>query len=108
MTFGRTTSTNPSIFAERGVTGRTKARPTFRRSLFTARCGSGLSPTVPILFFAFFFALAGCHREAQTQFPNAPVILISIDTLRADHLSIYGAKVVDTPAIDRLASDGIV
>jgi len=47
---------------------------------------------------------AGCRREIA----NPPVILISIDTLRADHLTTYGAKLVDTPAIDRLAHDGIV
>src|SRR5581483_2658784 len=52
--------------------------------------------------------LAGCRHERADRFPNAPVILISIDTLRADHLAAYGAKLVDTPAIDRLASDGIV
>jgi choline-sulfatase len=53
--------------------------------------------------------LTGCrNRESAGRFANAPVILISIDTLRADHLSAYGAKLVDTPAIDRLANDGIV
>jgi choline-sulfatase len=38
----------------------------------------------------------------------APVILISIDTLRADHLPVYGYTKVRTPAIDALAGDGIV
>ncbi len=52
--------------------------------------------------------LASCHRSSPSQFPKAPIILISIDTLRADHLSVYGAKLVETPAIDRLAGDGIV
>ena len=37
-----------------------------------------------------------------------PVILISIDTLRADHLPVYGAKGVETPHIDALAKDAIV
>ncbi|HEX9163641.1 MAG TPA: sulfatase-like hydrolase/transferase [Thermoanaerobaculia bacterium] len=74
--------------------------------MFAVKCGSGFGPaSIAILFLAL---LSGCHRGTQTQFPNAPVILISIDTLRADHLSIYGAKLVDTPAIDRLGSDGIV
>ncbi len=50
----------------------------------------------------------GCRQKTAETFPNAPVILISIDTLRADHLKLYGAKLPDTPAIDRLASDGIV
>ncbi len=38
--------------------------------------------------------------------PN--VILISIDTLRADHLSCYGYKKTTTPNIDRLASEGTI
>jgi choline-sulfatase len=37
-----------------------------------------------------------------------PVILISIDTLRSDHLPAYGYRAIETPHIDRLASDGIV
>ena len=56
---------------------------------------------------ALLLALA-CGRAPETHFQNAPVILVSIDTLRADHLTAFGAKVVDTPAIDRLAHDGIV
>src|SRR5437870_4252676 len=54
-----------------------------------------------VLFLAF---LCACSRQQA----SPPVILISIDTLRADHLTAYGAKRVDTPAIDRLANDGIV
>ncbi len=37
-----------------------------------------------------------------------PVILISIDTLRADRLPVYGYAAGQTPAIDRLANDGHV
>jgi arylsulfatase A-like enzyme len=36
------------------------------------------------------------------------VILISIDTLRADHLGCYGHPFVQTPNIDGLAADGIL
>ena len=46
-----------------------------------------------------------CGRRGRRRFP---IILISIDTLRADHLPIYGATSVRTPAIDALAADGIV
>ncbi len=46
-------------------------------------------------------------RPATTREP-APIILISVDTLRADHLPIYGYRNVTTPAIDALAADGIV
>src|SRR4051812_46101809 len=37
-----------------------------------------------------------------------PVILISIDTLRADHLPIYGYTKVRTPNIDALAGQSVV
>jgi len=37
-----------------------------------------------------------------------PIILISIDTLRADHLPLYGYGGVRTPNIDALASRGVV
>jgi choline-sulfatase len=61
-----------------------------------------------LALLAFALGAADCHRAPATHFSNAPVILISIDTLRADHLTQYGGKLVDTPAIDRLAKDGIV
>lgn len=38
--------------------------------------------------------------------PN--VILITIDTLRADHVGCYGARDVKTPTLDGLARDGVV
>ena len=50
-------------------------------------------------------ALAGCSVEAASG-PRG-VILICIDTLRADHLGAYGYDVRETtPALDRLASEG--
>lgn len=38
--------------------------------------------------------------------PEYNVVLISIDTLRADHLGCYGHPRVKTPNIDRLATEG--
>ena len=38
---------------------------------------------------------------------SGPIVLISIDTLRADHLPLYGYRSVATPAIDALARDGV-
>src|ERR1044071_4511709 len=53
--------------------------------------------------------LFACHRErAHSTFANAPVILISIDTLRADHLPLYGYTSIKTPNIDALRRDGIL
>ena len=37
-----------------------------------------------------------------------PIILVSIDTLRADRLPAYGYDGVATPAIDQLASEGVL
>ena len=44
--------------------------------------------------------------EADTTSPS--VILITIDTLRADYVGAYGSKEVKTPSLDSLASDGVV
>jgi arylsulfatase A-like enzyme len=40
--------------------------------------------------------------------PGTPIVLISIDTLRADHLPVYGYEQVDTPAISALRQDAIL
>jgi arylsulfatase A-like enzyme/Flp pilus assembly protein TadD len=54
-------------------------------------------------------AAVGGWRYARASAPvNGPIVLISIDTLRADHLPVYGYKKVKTPAIDALAADGVV
>jgi tetratricopeptide (TPR) repeat protein len=39
---------------------------------------------------------------------DGPVILISIDTLRADRLPAYGYSKIRTPHIDRLVADGVL
>src|ERR1035441_9891171 len=44
--------------------------------------------------------------ESRALKPN--VILITIDTLRADHVGCYGARDVKTPTLDGLAHDGVV
>lgn len=48
------------------------------------------------------------QRVAGAAAGQRNVILISIDTLRADHLGAYGAGPSKTPNIDRLAADGKV
>jgi choline-sulfatase len=67
---------------------------------------------IPLLFL--LLGAAGCPRREHAasgstpSYPNAPVILISIDTLRADHLPAYGYKGVETPNIDRLRNDAVL
>ena len=46
--------------------------------------------------------LAACGGE-----PAPGAVLVTLDTLRADHLSSYGAADVDTPHMDRLAREGL-
>src|SRR5712692_6515090 len=39
--------------------------------------------------------------------PSPNVVVITIDTLRADHLGCYGYKQIRTPNVDSLAADGV-
>src|SRR5882672_10267607 len=55
----------------------------------------------------FLIALSVAQAIAQTPEKSAPnVVLITIDTLRADHLGSYGYQQIKTPNIDALAADG--
>jgi choline-sulfatase len=54
--------------------------------------------------------LAGQIRAQSTVVtPTSPpdVYLVTIDTLRADHIGCYGYKQVETPALDALAAEGV-
>jgi arylsulfatase A-like enzyme/Tfp pilus assembly protein PilF len=58
-------------------------------------CGASLRPSL---------------NGAQSSSAHAPppsVVLITIDTVRADHLGCYGYRRIETPSIDQLASEGI-
>ncbi len=59
-------------------------------------------PLAPLGALCLLSPLGGC-RPAQR--PN--VVLISIDSLRADHLSCYGYAQPTSPAIDALAAAGV-
>jgi arylsulfatase A-like enzyme/Flp pilus assembly protein TadD len=53
------------------------------------------------------WAAWGEARKAAPADPAPSVLLITIDTLRADHLGCYGYTQVETPAIDGLAAQGV-
>jgi arylsulfatase A-like enzyme/Tfp pilus assembly protein PilF len=57
---------------------------------------------------ALVAAAAGCDRREAGRFPNASLLLVSIDTLRADRLPAYGYAAGSTPHLDALAREGIV
>jgi len=80
-------------------------------------------PVIVSLLVGVIFAGAGIAcRQPATQVPAEPahgellggfepdqlnVILVTIDTLRADRLSCYGSSLVETPHIDRFAAEGV-
>ena len=47
------------------------------------------------------------RSRPDISFRGSNVIVVTIDTLRPDHLGAYGYKPIDTPNIDRLAREGI-
>jgi arylsulfatase A-like enzyme len=57
------------------------------------------------LLLTALLAGLGCRGE---QLPPRNVLLISIDSLRADRVGAYGNRHATTPAIDRLAGKGVV
>ncbi len=68
-----------------------------------------------VLFLAITFSLqtgdaalriSSSRKTADTTRPN--IFIILIDTLRADALGCYGKSGTETPAIDRLAADGVL
>jgi arylsulfatase A-like enzyme len=50
-------------------------------------------------------ALLACGRGEPE--PPLRFVLVTIDTLRADHLGCYGAAGVETPTLDRLATEAV-
>ena len=74
----------------------------------TCRSRRSIVPVVAALLAA---ALLGCAQPLEEP-PAEPAelqgaILLLIDTVRADHLSCYGYRRPTSPAIDRLAREGI-
>src|SRR5262249_8314220 len=59
------------------------------------------SPLVALGLLALA-ALCACDRRHR---PN--VLIVTIDTLRADRLGCYGFGLAHTPAVDRLAREGV-
>lgn len=59
-------------------------------------------------FFLFIKDDKSLTGKKQLQYPDANIILIVIDSLRADHLGCYGYHRDTSPEIDKLASEGII
>jgi len=63
-----------------------------------------------LLLLVVLVSSAACRkgRTGITSFPGAPVILVSIDTLRSDHLPDYGYGGVETPALSAFRKEAIL
>lgn len=64
--------------------------------------------SVPRAWLPMLFALASlaaCDRERRER---PPIVLITLDTTRADHLRCYGYARDTSPSLDRLAADGAI
>jgi len=55
-----------------------------------------------------FTGACGRGDETATGSGGPNLLLVTIDTLRADRLGVYGNDAVATPAIDRLAAEGVL
>jgi arylsulfatase A-like enzyme len=63
---------------------------------------------VMLLLVCLLFALYHGSRQRRLISSGAPnVLLVSIDTLRPDHLGCYGYRRDTSPALDRLADQGV-
>lgn len=64
---------------------------------------------VPVVVGCVVVAVGAWYFWRRAPSPaDGPIILISIDTLRADHLPVYGYAGVRTPNIDALTAEGIL
>ena len=62
---------------------------------------------LPRILCWFLVAAAAVGGDGRPETSRRDVFLITIDTLRSDHIRCYGYERIQTPAIDELAKQGI-
>ena len=83
----------------------------FRRSNSAASdwCASlCIMRSAQVAFAVLLLGLSGWTQKSQKETAAPDVVLITIDTLRADHVGCYGFKSAKTPTLDSLFSEGIL
>ena len=58
--------------------------------------------TMPVLVLIGWLLLSGCSRGRDPS-----ILLLTLDTTRADHIGCYGGALSRTPHLDALAEEGI-
>ena len=84
------------------MSARREARGPWREAR-DARRAAGIAITLVVVL-----GLAWALWRTTRPVGPGPIVLISIDTLRADHLPAYGYTKIRTPNIDTLAAEGVV
>lgn len=59
-----------------------------------------------LVFLPVLFLFGSCARERGLAKPS--VLLVTVDTMRADRIGAYGCRRVETPAMDGLAAEGVL
>jgi arylsulfatase A-like enzyme/Flp pilus assembly protein TadD len=80
-------------------------RPGRRRGLLL-----GLAGAAAVAGLALFYVLAIVPGRSRLRLPGGPslnVLLITLDTTRADHVGCYGDPLARTPSLDGLAAGGV-
>ena len=79
-----------------------------RRSLRPARELRIRPRLLPILLLLPSLAACGpSHEERRARDPRPNILVVSLDTTRADHLSVYGYERETSPRLAALASEGV-
>lgn len=60
-----------------------------------------------LIFSALVASGVAAQTTARKAAPPPDVFLVTIDTLRADHVHCYGFQKIETPALDSLAAEGV-
>ena len=99
---------------ERGIKNSLRAplpRVPLLQAVLTCNATAGWGSRVAALLLATvaLSGLCSCSRppNAQSTAQNPNVLLIVVDTLRADRLGCYGSPLGATPRMDALAADGV-
>jgi len=63
---------------------------------------------LPILGFIIFLVIQLIAGTAKKDFKECNIILITLDTLRADYVSAYHQGKAETPNMDKIAAEGVL